>query len=450
VGDYFVANHVPSSPESFVTQKDLDWWPDYLRATTWIREHTEDEPWSRVGGFGHPHDHVLTTLPMYTGAPVFTGESVPGHTYRYFFHGHQDRETLRAVGVRYVLANPGWASGRDQVALRAEFGRIHIYELTDAQPTVASPMGECTVQPVRTQDDEVLLAILDVQEPCRIRIHRSDFPNWRATMGGQDLAIERAPTHEGSDYSAFMSVLVPESGLLELRWEHTRGDRFGAWISVVAWLVFGFLVLLWTRPAVYAFLRERAPVFSPALRRGGTRLVWGVTVVSLCLVVVAGVSRSQERRYTLDRHLDDAEKVVQVGDERQPCKEARRGPGWRCGQDWDLVRGGLFSFGYDNRYCVYAHPSPRGPKHVRFADVPLGERLSGFYGLLDTSQGPGKVHMEVTIDEGPPLRFTAQEVGAAVGFEVKTTPGTAAVQFTITADRPDWRHFCFNAQVLDH
>ena len=85
---------------------------------------------------------------------------------------------------------------------------------------------------------------------------------------------------------------------------------------------------------------------------------------------------------------------------------------------------------------------------MRFKDVPLKTRLSGFYGLLDTSQGRGDVDFSVSVGEKPPLKFTASKVGELKGFEIVTREGATDVEFRIEAERPAWRHFCFNAQVL--
>ena len=49
--------------------------------------------------------------------------------------------------------------------------------------------------------------------------------------------------------------------------------------------------------------------------------------------------------------------------------------------------------------------------------------------------------------EKPPLKFTASKVGELKGFEIVTREGATDVE-SIEAERPAWRHFCFNAQVL--
>lgn len=453
--DYVLEHHYPS-PEALKTQREVRWWGDYLAAAEYVSERLEGEPWSRVGAFGQPFGHMLATLPIYTGLPVYTGGFLPAHTYRFFFAGHRDSNTLRAVGVRYVLSTSGWGAGRADAELREVFGLVHVYELVRSRPARASVVGHkpeaetepsCAVRTLRATDESLLLVVTGVHEPCRVRVHRSDFPNWSARLGGRELAIERIASYRGSHYAPFMSVVARESGVLELRWGRTRSDTLGLWLSRAAWLVLFALVLIGLRRRWWSALKGRLPGPSPTARRWGARAVWaGVAVVIIAGVALAA-GRAAEERYTFDRHLRDAEKTLEREGKRIPCPAAERGDGWQCGEGWDRVRAGLFSFVYDSRYCIYAHPSQHGHKHLTFRDVPLRTRLSGFYGLLDSSKGHGDVYMDVSVGDAPPIRLTAREVGRPIGFHIPTEPGVADVDIRVTAESAPWRHFCFNMQV---
>jgi len=57
--------------------------------------------------------------------------------------------------------------------------------------------------------------------------------------------------------------------------------------------------------------------------------------------------------------------------------------------------------------------------------------------------------MEIAVGSLPPLRFTTNKTGQAIGFDLPTEEGVADVEITVTASQPDWRHFCFNMQVLE-
>jgi len=447
-GEYIEEHHYPKD-EVVRTQRDITWWPDYLAAAEYVKEQLDGQPFSRVGAFGHPYDHILSTLPIYTGLPVYTGGFLPAHTYRYFFDGHRDLSTLRAVGVRYVLATGDWAKDKPGVTERAVFGSLTVYELEGTPAGRASAVGDCAVEVTSADDRSMAIAVTDAQAPCRIRLHRSDFPNWRADFDGEPLAIERIPLFQGSDYAAFMSVVAPRDGTVTLTWASTDGDRLGVALSGVGWTLFLVLGLLAIRRRWWDRLLAALPRPAPAVQRWAARTAWAGLAAVLIGGVVWGAQRTQEVHYTFDRHLDDAEKTVEQDGKHLECPPAEKGLGWQCGKGWDRIRAGLFSYVYDNRYCIYAHPSPIGPKRLVFRDVPLGARLSGFYGVLDSSQGRGDVTMAVQVGDATPVTFTTAKNGEAVGFELMTEPVPDDVTVTITAARPEWRHFCFNMQVLD-
>ncbi len=437
--EYVDQNHTVA-PESFRTQVDHRLWPRYLEAGAWVAEQLEGQPPSRVGAFGHPYDHVLSALPVYTGLRVFTGGFVPAHTYRFFFDGHRDASTLRAVGVRYVIAAKGWDERRPDVAERKRFGPVHVYELLGGRPSAVSAVGDCAVEVDEQSADRLVATVTDVTAPCRLRIHRGDFPNWQATLDGAPLEVRRIGLYPGSHYKAFMSVEVDRAGTLELSWRVVDSDRIGAIVSGVALLV-GLLLLVLGG-------RLRAPSFATRLVRPARIAVWTAVAVAAVVAVAAAATRAREGPYTFDRHLSEANKEVYVRGEWRACPPADKGHGWVCGDDWDRVRAGLFSFVYDSRYCIFAHPSPRGPKRIVFEDVPLTRRLSGFVGLLDTSQSSDSVAMTVQIGDELPVTLTPAGVGEVVGFELDTTPGPRDVTVTVTADPPQWRHVCFNMQVI--
>ena len=450
--DYFKDNHFPQK-QTIYTQMDLGWWPDYLEAAKWVEKELEDEPFSRVGAFSQPYDHVLSTLPMVSGLPVYTGGFLPAHTYQFFFDGYRDLATLKTVGVRYILATREW--GRDQAGVveRRSFGAIHVYELEGQRaPERITALGECRVQLLRATDLGMQAVVRGAEGPCRLRIHRSDFPNWRATFTSGDtespLDIRRIETALDSGYAAFMSVDAPGDGVLTLRWEATRADRAGLWITGLAGIFWLLLCVFSARRRWWTALVARAQP-GPA----GTRVIKIGVRATVAVVLVAAMAfafgRSRETRYTFDRHLTDARVAIERNGELHDCGPAEREGGRQCGDSWDVVRAGLYSYVYDSRYCVLAHPSPHGPKHIVFPDVPLTGRLSGFIGLLDSSQGRGAVQVDIQLGDQTPVRFTATQVGKLVGVELTTPVETADVSVIVRAERPAWRHLCFNLQVAD-
>jgi hypothetical protein len=424
----------------------LDWWDDLQDAAAYLREQTKDQPRVRIGAFGQDADHVFSLLPIYTGLPVYTGVSVPAHTYRFYFAGERDMGTVRALGIKYALVRDDWDRGKSGLTLRETFGSIKVFEVKDPALDRVTPVGDCAVQMLSDSNQGLQAEISQAQGPCRIRIHRSDYPNWRAFFDGVELSIERIPAHRGSQYAAFMSVMAPGNGTLRVAWHATSGDRAGAWIALMAWLVMLALIVFAVRPTDWERLIAR---LSPTAegRPRIVRAIWGAVACVLICVLVLCFLRARETRYTFDRHIAEAERTVEIDNERVDCRASAAG-GWVCGPSWDVVRAGLFSFVYDNRYCIFAHPSAKGSKHILFKDVPLEGRLSGFYGLLDSSRGGSTVHMDVKAGDAPAVRFSTRDAGRAIGFEVPTTPGTADVEITVQSKNPNWRHLCFNMQVL--
>ena len=455
--DYLEQNHWPSKGETFRTPNEVSWYADYVQAAEWVKGEMDGQPWSRVGAFGHPYDHILSTLPIYTGLPVYTGGFVPAHTYRFFFDGQRDADMLTAVGVRYVLATPGWGREHPTAVPREVFGAVHVFELPTTAPARATAVGDCQVSVAESgsDSDHLTIAVEGVTEPCRVRIHRSDFPNWKARFtslaGGEEQAldIERITPYAASHYAAFMSVVVPANGTLQVAWEPTPSDTIGRATSGVAWFFFALLVLFSFKRQWLERLLARLPSVSPALTTWGTRAVWATAGLLVVVGTALGVGRAREASYTFDRHVSAAEKTVTRGDQEFACGPAEVGTGWTCGEGWDRIDSGLFSYVYDSRYCIFVHPSPHGDKHLTFRNVPLGRRLSGFYGLLDTSKGRGKVQMDVTVGVAPTITFETEEIGKVIGLELFTTPGPADVRISVRAERPEWRHLCFNLQVLD-
>ncbi len=464
VKSYFRENHTVKD-ESLVTRADVPWWGDFQAAVAYLNERLSDAPWSRIGAFGNPYDHVFSLLPVLTGRPVYSGGYVPAHTYVYFFDGQRDAATLEAVGVRYVLAMGNFGDGRKDLKLLETFGNLKVYVvegLRDAEPRRVSAMGRCTVTEEAIGDETLVFSVTESDGPCRVRIHRADYPNWTVTYTPDDgaastLPIERVALHAASLYPAFMSVEVPGDGAVVLKFEDTRGDVLGFWLSAVSWLGLVALVLGsmplgrlgrrrdWWLDRVRARLEPGV-----RLRRIGTRITWVTFVAVPALLVVFGFVRARERVYTFDRHVKEAEKVVELGnDTTVPCRQSDTGPGWRCTEPWDRIDRGLYSFTYDSRYCIYLHPSPAGEKHLRFKDVPLRRRLSGFFGLLDSSQGTSEVTLSITVGDNAPVSFKQSGNGSLQGIEVDTEEGVADVDVSVVSSRPEWRHACFNLQAVD-
>jgi hypothetical protein len=443
IPQYIGHNHAPDG-ETLVTENELGWWQDYQDAAAWLK----DKP-GRIAAFQDPSDHVFSTLPIFTGQAVYTGGFVPAHTYRFFFEGQRNASWLPQLGVKWVMSLGPWRGAPSGTELRKAFGRIRIYEMAgDLVAPVSIREGKCDARIVRFADDQMVVSVTNVEEPCRVVMHSSDFPNWRASIGGRDVEIERAAVIPGEAYAPFMSVWVSAPGTLNVRWQDVTADIIGGRLAAFGWVWLSILIIFGFRRDWWISMKQH---LSDRLKPRQIGIEWvtrALLVVVVFMAILGAWQRTTETHYTFDRHLDDAQRGILIKDQVDECQPSPNGRGWICGDKWDSVRSGLFSFVYDSRYCIYAHPSPRGPKVLRFKDVPLSTRLSGFYGLLDTSQGRGDVHFSVKVGSHPPIEYSTSKIGQINAFDVVTREGPEDVEFRIEADRPAWRHFCFNAQII--
>jgi hypothetical protein len=108
---------------------------------------------------------------------------------------------------------------------------------------------------------------------------------------------------------------------------------------------------------------------------------------------------------------------------------------------------------YRPRRCIWAHPPHRGALVIRFDDVPLGERVTGYAGLsyfLFRDGGGAPVGLELRVGARKVGRYQHRdELGwAAFAF---ATPGKVGrrgdVEFRVTSPDARQRHFCFYADT---
>lgn len=108
---------------------------------------------------------------------------------------------------------------------------------------------------------------------------------------------------------------------------------------------------------------------------------------------------------------------------------------------------------YRPRRCLWAHPPGRGALSIRFDDVPLGARVTGYAGLsyfLFRDGGGAPVDLQVRVDGESVGRYRHHEERGWAPFAF-ATPGKAGrrgdVEFRVTSADAHARHFCFYADT---
>ncbi len=125
---------------------------------------------------------------------------------------------------------------------------------------------------------------------------------------------------------------------------------------------------------------------------------------------------------------------------------------WACPYDreWFYVAPEWHRMGDQLRHCLWAHPPPQGRLVIAYPNVPLGGVIYGRAGHTQNSSlnARAPVHLDVSIGDGPPQRFTFELEDTFRPFMVQTaTTGTATVTFAVSTPDAGVNHFCFDAEV---
>ncbi|NUP09020.1 MAG: hypothetical protein HOW73_23465 [Polyangiaceae bacterium] len=106
------------------------------------------------------------------------------------------------------------------------------------------------------------------------------------------------------------------------------------------------------------------------------------------------------------------------------------------------------------RRCIWAHPTKRGARVVRYSGVPLGDRIEGhggMYWMIERERKGAPVTLEVRVD-GETVGSVVHEDGDGwkpFSFPLEERAGrpSATVEFFVSS--PDYRdrHFCFQADT---
>lgn len=106
------------------------------------------------------------------------------------------------------------------------------------------------------------------------------------------------------------------------------------------------------------------------------------------------------------------------------------------------------------RRCIWAHPTRRGARTLRFNGVPLGQRIvghSGMYWMIERPRAGAPVDLELRVD-GELIgveRHSDGEGWKRFSFELGEHAGKASANVELSVRSEDYRdrHFCFQADT---
>ncbi len=191
----------------------------------------------------------------------------------------RDPAAYDALGITHVIHDRPLGereqSFADRLTELETFGRYHVarYVPESTTPRVHIDHG---VAALETDEDEHIVIDVDTAEPSTVILRQAPHLRWEATFEGASLDIKTSKRVPGLN---LLSVDVPGSGRLELRYRRTPLEQLAGWVSVFAWLL-GLGALALGRP-----LRFRPRSTLP-------RSLWPVAVV-LALVATMAVERLQ-------------------------------------------------------------------------------------------------------------------------------------------------------------
>lgn len=444
----------------------------------WLKENLPNDGFYRVG-IMTGHDHNFMDLATEIPHPTFKRGFTPCSNFIYKMRS-EEPGLLIGVNLRYAISKRGLEN--EDFELIKHFGMLKVYRFRHWQRDpfeVIEGSGDVKVE--RFADEEIVLRAAPGSSG-KLRLNVSYFSRWSATLNGRRIPIglTRFTDIEDPLSTGFMTVALAPG---EYRFVFTRtfADNAGFYVTLLGLLI---AVLLWVpwrvRPLLLAergFERIASwtdqfsePRWAMLRQAALWLLVLGALGTGLGLarwiphVAPADSNVAISRiRYDFLESLKDARAEIAYREGPRRCRRFRDRLICRDKEgNLDIDRY-ISSFPttieeYTMVRCIKVWPEEDAVTHLEFPAVPVGQAITGYYGISRTGRLLLKtrpvdftirIDGEVVYDEKTERDSHMHWFSAPMRIPGKVTRETATVTFSVHADQPRKRHFCFYAQVVD-
>lgn len=437
----------PSRPLTWSSGSDL--YRD-LRAAAAFLNQQDPGALDRIAVVAPSNQHLLMSLPVYTGLDIFKVGFTPENNYRFKFESRH-ADVWRAVNVSHVLSLG--RLHRDDLEEMGHFGKLFLYRFERYDPARLSLEGPGRAALERNEPEAMDIRLADTG-PSRLVVHRARYALWEAWLNGRPVPIEGATI--GDSPPVFMS-LPAEDGLLRLRYRSGAPEWLGCVLSWIGLLVLGLVLAAGLSRRVGRRLAGWLRPLAGPVRDGTTLLSLGVLLLGVGALVFRLVLPAtpsfpgKEVVSDLMARLPRARaEVIRPGSSRS-C-QAYDGDKIKCpGPAWNYAGEVLVTADHLLRHCIWLHPIQGAKFTLHFDEVPLGDHIQGHCAIADLAAEPPSshhVHLTVLLDGVELGRFTCPSRRGWHPWHVDT-PGrrgtTGRVTFQSDAPYTGRRHFCFTA-----
>lgn len=438
----------PTRPLSYASESSL--YRDLRLAAEFLNELPR-QSLGRIALVAPTHEHLLLSLPVYTGLPVFKVGFTPEDNYRLKFES-RDPAVWRVLGVSHALSMG--PLGGPEVELARQFGALRLYRFLPFEREVAAVRGPGRAEVLQDEPEALDVRISGAGPDTRLFVARGRYALWRAELDGRPVEIRGASV--GDSPPVFMEIPVSD-GVLRLRYRAGAPEWIGGIASWLAWLSLAGIFLFGTFSRLRALLgrwpaRLREPLNAVAtlgsLSCGAVAVGWFLLRLALpAPSPIPGRCVVEDLAKRLPRARAE---LVETG-RALPCA-AFDGRRIQCpGPEWNFAGEVILGADHVLRQCIWLHPVQGARFVLRFPEVELGEALEGFMGLADMVVEPPSNHdvtLHVAVEGGPEQSFVCPSRRGWQHWRLPT-PGMNGRRGVVTisseAAFTGQRHFCFTA-----
>ncbi len=397
------------------------------------------------------HDHLLVSLPVYTGLPIFKLGFTPENNYRYKFES-RDLAVWKAIGVSHVLASR--AMPRTGLTFLQRFGHLWLYRFDAFDPSPVSLQGPGQAVVSRNEAEILDVHLTGTNSTSKLMIHRGHYARWEASLDGTLLAMEGASI--GDSPAGFIRVAA-QDGSFRLRYRWRSADWLGNSLSWLAWLVLALLLASRCWPPLRkallgVFGRWKQPI-SDAVTLGTLAATLACFAFLVLRLMLPSATHFAERSTIADiTDLLPRARAEVIRPNRTEACRAFDGHKLSCpGPAWNYAGKQIIVSDHQLRQCIWMHPIQGAKFALHFDEVALGDHIQGFFGIDDAAVEPPskhEVHLTVLLDDHELGRFTCPSRRGWFPWQVPTperTHSLGKITFQVDAPFTGRRHFCFTA-----